>query len=89
MLNVRYAVPGATGKEVIIFDLYPKTGTVSAMFVPSSYLLTPVPPLGSIAQNIVARHIVATTVTHSPVRVMCNSTTVRIHHVRFGGPGTS
>ncbi|KAI0714728.1 pectin lyase fold/virulence factor [Earliella scabrosa] len=48
-----YAVPGATGKEVIIFDLYPKT-----------------------AQNIVARHIVATTVTHSPVRVMCNSTTV-------------
>ncbi|KAM5539945.1 hypothetical protein V8D89_006448 [Ganoderma adspersum] len=48
-----YSVPGATGKEVIIFDLYPDTAT-----------------------NIVAKHIVATTETQSPVRVMCNSSTI-------------
>ncbi|TBU26834.1 pectin lyase fold/virulence factor [Dichomitus squalens] len=48
-----YAVPGATGKEVIIFDLYPGTAT-----------------------NIVAKHILARTETSSPVRVLCNSSTV-------------
>ncbi|KAI0756237.1 pectin lyase fold/virulence factor [Daedaleopsis nitida] len=48
-----YAVNNATGKEVIIFDLYPDTAT-----------------------NIVAKHVVATTETHSPVRVMCDPTTI-------------
>ncbi|KAI0800509.1 pectin lyase fold/virulence factor [Fomes fomentarius] len=47
-----FYVPGATGKEVIIFDLYPDTAT-----------------------NIVAKHIIAATETHSPVRVLCNTTT--------------
>ncbi|KAF5313038.1 hypothetical protein D9619_002417 [Psilocybe cf. subviscida] len=48
-----YYVPGATGKEVAIFDLYPGT-----------------------AKNIVAKGIFATTETHAPVAVMCNSTTI-------------
>ncbi|TFK84946.1 glycoside hydrolase family 28 protein [Polyporus arcularius HHB13444] len=48
-----YSVEGATGKEVVIFDLYPNTAT-----------------------NIVAKHIVATTDTFSPVRAMCNSSTI-------------
>ncbi|KAI0079551.1 pectin lyase-like protein [Panus rudis PR-1116 ss-1] len=48
-----YFVPGATGKEVAIFDLYPDT-----------------------ASNIVAKDIFAVTETGSPVRVMCNSTTI-------------
>ncbi|PPQ93425.1 hypothetical protein CVT25_004497 [Psilocybe cyanescens] len=48
-----YFVPGATGKEVAIFDLYPDT-----------------------AVNVVAKDILATTETGSPVAVMCNSTTI-------------
>ncbi|KAI0800508.1 pectin lyase fold/virulence factor [Fomes fomentarius] len=48
-----YSVPGATGKEVVIFDLYPNTAT-----------------------SIVAKHVIAATKTHSPVQVMCNSTTI-------------
>ncbi|KAF9473888.1 pectin lyase-like protein [Pholiota conissans] len=48
-----YFVPGATGKEVAIFDLYPNT-----------------------AVNVVAKDIFATTETHAPVAVMCNSTTI-------------
>ena len=40
-----------------------------------------VPPLVLLAKNIVAERIVSTTKTHSPVRVMCNSSTVRIHRV--------
>ncbi|KAI0354693.1 pectin lyase-like protein [Trametes cingulata] len=48
-----YAVPGATGKEVAILDLYPNT-----------------------AQNIVVKHILAATETLSPVRVMCNASTI-------------
>jgi len=46
-------VPGATGKEVVIFDLYPDTVT-----------------------DIVAKELVANTLTSSPVAVMCNSSTV-------------
>ncbi|KAF9002751.1 pectin lyase-like protein [Cyathus striatus] len=48
-----YAVPGATGKEVAIFDLYPDT-----------------------ASNILAKNILATTQTKSPVRVMCDPDTI-------------
>jgi len=48
-----YFVPGATGKEIAIFDLYPDT-----------------------ASNIIAKDILATTETHSPVAVMCNATTI-------------
>ncbi|KAI0368942.1 pectin lyase-like protein [Pilatotrama ljubarskyi] len=48
-----YAVPGATGKEVAILDLYPNTAT-----------------------NIVVKHVLATTETWSPVRVMCNASTI-------------
>ena len=31
-MNSRYAVPGATGKEVVIFDLYPNTGASQSPF---------------------------------------------------------
>ncbi|KAG2140164.1 pectin lyase-like protein [Suillus clintonianus] len=48
-----YYVSGATGKEVVIFDLYPGTAT-----------------------NIVAKDLVAQTLTGAPVAVMCNSSTI-------------
>ncbi|KAG1717205.1 glycoside hydrolase family 28 protein [Suillus lakei] len=48
-----YYVSGATGKEVVIFDLYPGTAT-----------------------NIVAKSLVARTLTGAPVAVMCNSSTI-------------
>ncbi|TFK42266.1 pectin lyase-like protein [Crucibulum laeve] len=48
-----YFVPGATGKEVVILDLYPDT-----------------------AVNVVAKNILATTRTKSPVTVMCNTTAI-------------
>ncbi|PIL31273.1 hypothetical protein GSI_05971 [Ganoderma sinense ZZ0214-1] len=64
-----YAVPGATGEEVIIFDLYPDTARHAVLVLMSRIL-------GAAATNIVARHIVAATETQSPVRVMCNSSTI-------------
>ncbi|KAG1737019.1 glycoside hydrolase family 28 protein [Suillus lakei] len=48
-----YYVSGATGKEVVIFDLYLGTAT-----------------------NIVAKSLVARTLTGAPVAVMCNSSTI-------------
>ncbi|KAI0829019.1 pectin lyase fold/virulence factor [Trametes gibbosa] len=48
-----YAVPGATGKEVAILDLYPNTAT-----------------------NIAVKHVIPRTETGSPVRVMCNSSSI-------------
>ncbi|KJA19224.1 glycoside hydrolase family 28 protein [Hypholoma sublateritium FD-334 SS-4] len=51
--SAMYFVPGATGKEVAIFDFYAGT-----------------------AVNVIAKNIFATTETHAPVTVMCNSTTI-------------
>jgi hypothetical protein len=48
-----YAVDGATGKEVVILDLYPDTNS-----------------------GILVEHVLATTQTHSPVRVMCDPNAV-------------
>lgn len=72
----RYAVPGATGKEVIIFDLYPGTGEKRSRN--SSEL--DVSDLENLqATNILAKDIFSTTETGARVAVMCNSTTVSFY----------
>ena len=66
-----YAVPGATGKEVIILDLYPGTGD-RAVHQNQLYRQSDVES----AANIVAKDIFARTETGAPVAVMCNSSAV-------------
>ena len=66
-----YAVPGATGKEVIIFDLYPGTG-MSFQCQESDRHSIPY----AAATNILAKDIIGVTETLSPTRVMCNASTV-------------
>lgn len=70
-VNFRYAVANATGKEVIILDLYPGTGKTGPLET-FTLVFTTEP----IATNIVAEDIFARTETGAPVAVMCNPATV-------------
>ena len=65
-----YYVEGATGREAIIFDLYPDTGELSMN------VMVPVLTIPSAVKNIVAKRIVPVTMSLALPRVMCNSTTV-------------
>jgi hypothetical protein len=67
-----YAVTNATGKEVVIFDLYPNSG------VPSLFARTR-PPIWTdtcTATNILVKDLQAKTLSGAPVAAMCNPSTV-------------
>jgi len=69
-------VPGATGKEVAIFDLYPNAGAFSSFCPLHTLSLLNYRGDSAPAVNVVAKGIHATTESHSKVAVMCNSTAV-------------
>lgn len=68
-----YAVPGATGKEVAILDLYPGTG---APHISHEDRAVNSSDIRCIATNVLVKDIFAKTETGAPVAVMCNSSTV-------------
>jgi hypothetical protein len=70
----RYYVPGATGKEVAIFDLHANTSALPSPRLSSHKKLIIVVIVT--ASNIIARNISAVTADYAPVAVMCDSKTV-------------
>jgi hypothetical protein len=73
----RYYVPGATGKEVAIFDLH--AGTCTLLFLPWFLELITV----IAASNIVAKDIFAVTEDSAPVTVMCDPKAVSFSCLSF------
>jgi hypothetical protein len=69
----RYYVPGATGREVVIFDLYAGNGTKLLFLLWFMELIVIIA-----ASNIVAKDIYAVTQDSAPVTVMCDPKAVSL-----------
>ena len=67
-------MPGATGKEVVIFDLYPDTGSSSSCSMSRYRRPKPHDSISKVT-DIVAKDLVASTLTGSPAAAMYNSST--------------
>ena len=72
-------MPGATGREVVILDLYPGAGEIYLLkegrkTYTYTFILT--------AREIVAKNISGTSLSGEPVAVMCDPTEVR-SNLRF------
>ncbi|KAJ3888884.1 pectin lyase-like protein [Lentinula edodes] len=71
-----YAVTNATGKEVIILDLYPNTSALSVISLAKRAISNTLTTVTSSASNILAKDIFAKTETGARVAAMCDPTTI-------------
>lgn len=71
----RYYVPGATGREVVIFDLHANTSTLPSIVCTEDKSVIVVVT----ASNIVVKDISAVNEDSAPVAVMCDLTTVNLY----------